>query len=924
MCFSQLADVGVSAASFRFGNVTLESDKHLAVRDVESNELYLLTLNPREAEEGVGGGSRCLYTVTRKPTQAEAALHHPSDPIVALRAKADGVQRVQILNLETKARLGSAPLSEAVVFWRWVAPRVLALVTEKSVYHWTLGEQGAESAEPQKVCDREGRLAEGVQIIGYAADKELKWCVLTGISTQDGGKTIDGAMQLYSLELRKHQQLEGHAACFGSLVCEEASGPQPVICFAEKKRGSPEFKLHIRDLSSKREDGKPPLRVCVDITLAPEAPADFPLSVHISKKFGLVFLVTKGGYLLLFEGLSGAQLLRHRVSPDPVFLTADSPHTGGVISVHKTGNVLLTTVNPNLLGPFMQNALPALPNRNQIYQSLAKRYGLPGAEDALVQAFHQHFASGDYRAAARICATLKSGRLRTPQVLQQFKAAPTPPGQTSPILLYFSTLLESGSLNAVESVELVRPVVAQGRRDFVANWLREDKLACTEELGDVLRPLDAALATEVYKKARAGQKVLQMLTEQGRHEELLEFAVQTHLQADYPSLLRSMLGTNAEAAVAFAQKLLAAEPPLVDANQVVDALLQHQRLPELTSLLLEFLKGNKPEQGALQTRLLEVNLKQSPQVAEAIFQMELLTHYDKPKIAALCEAAGLHQRALENYTDVSDVKRVLLQTGSSISQEWLAQFFGRMAPDVCVEILADMLRASSQNLQAVVGVAIKFHEQLGTQRLVSMFERFGSYEGVFYFLGSILAFSTDPEVHFKYIEAAAKLNHTQEVERVCRESKYYEPGRVKEFLKEAKLADPRPLIYVCDLHGFVEELAEYLYKHSLLKYIEVYVSRVNAANAPLVVGTLVDLDAPEDFIKQLLQAVRGNCSAQQLVEQVEKRNRLRLIHQWLEQRVAEGNQEPAVHNALAKIFIDSNEWGCEFPAATLRRRRRLS
>lgn len=124
--------------------------------------------------------------------------------------------------------------------------------------------------------------------------------------------------------------------------------------------------------------------------------------------------------------------------------------------------------------------------------------------------------------------------------------------------------------------------------------------------------------------------------------------------------------------------------------------------------------------------------------------------------------------------------------------------------------------------------------------------------------------------------------------------------------QQAQLSDPRPLIYVCDLHGFVGELTEYLYKHSLLRYIEVYVSRVNSANAPLVVGALVDLDAPEDFIKQLLQAVRGNCNASQLVEEVEKRNRLRLLLQWLEQRVAEGSQDPAVHNALAKIFIDTN------------------
>ena len=37
-----------------------------------------------------------------------------------------------------------------------------------------------------------------------------------------------------------------------------------------------------------------------------------------------------------------------------------------------------------------------------------------------------------------------------------------------------------------------------------------------------------------------------------------------------------------------------------------------------------------------------------------------------------------------------------------------------------------------------------------------------------------------------------------QVERVTRESEYYPAERTKDFLKEAKLADPRPLINVCD------------------------------------------------------------------------------------------------------------------------------
>lgn len=63
-----------------------------------------------------------------------------------------------------------------------------------------------------------------------------------------------------------------------------------------------------------------------------------------------------------------------------------------------------------------------------------------------------------------------------------------------------------------------------------------------------------------------------------------------------------------------------------------------------TSFLLDALKENKPEQGHLQTRLLEMNLIHAPQVADAIFGNDMFSHYDRPRIANLCEKAGLLQR----------------------------------------------------------------------------------------------------------------------------------------------------------------------------------------------------------------------------------------------------------------------------------------
>lgn len=57
-------------------------------------------------------------------------------------------------------------------------------------------------------------------------------------------------------------------------------------------------------------------------------------------------------------------------------------------------------------------------------------------------------------------------------------------------------------------------------------------------------------------------------------------------------------------------------------------------------------------------------------------------------------------------------------------------FFGSLSVEDSLECLRAMLSANiRQNLQLCVQVASKYHEQLGTQSLVELFESFKSYEG---------------------------------------------------------------------------------------------------------------------------------------------------------------------------------------------------
>ena len=89
---------------------------------------------------------------------------------------------------------------------------------------------------------------------------------------------------------------------------------------------------------------------------------------------------------------------------------------------------------------------------------------------------------------------------------------------------------------------------------------------------------------------------------------------------------------------------------------------------------------------ALLLQLLEINLVTNPQVADAIMANGALTHYDRPRIAQLCEKAGLYMRALQHYSDLPDIKRVIINT-HAIDPQQLVEFFGSLSAEWALECL---------------------------------------------------------------------------------------------------------------------------------------------------------------------------------------------------------------------------------------------
>lgn len=877
---SQLTQLGIQPQSLDFKSTTLESDRYICVRETgpQGNTVAIVDLQNN-------------FEVTRKNMSADNAIMHTKENVIALRANGTALQ---IFNLGTKQRLKSSTIDSPVVLWKWLTDDVLGLVTATDIYTWAIFDGTNDG--PVKLTDRHHSL-NNCQIISFVAEPDLNWFAVTGIAQEDG--RIAGHIQLFSKARNVSQAIEGHVCKFAQIKLNGAPHPTKVFCIGNKNALG-QGNMHIIEID--HVDGNPPFpKKTVDIFFPPDATNDFPISLQTSNQYGVLYILTKYGFIHLYDIESGSNLFVNRITADPVFTAAPYNNSTGIITINKSGQVLAVEVAKDKIIPYILEKLSDV----NLALSLASRGGFPGAENLFNQQFQNYLNQGDYASAAKVAAS--SEQLRTQDTINKLKHITPQPGQISPILQYFSTLLDRGTLNKYESIELAKPVLQQDRKPLFEKWLKEDKLTSSEELGDIVKSYnDPALALAIYLRANVNIKVVSCLAELGQFDKILPYCQKVNYEPDYTNLIQNLVRVNPDKASEFATSLLASNAANLNVENIADLFFSQNFIQQGTAFLLDALKNDSPSDGHLQTKVLEINLLHAPQVADAILGNNMFSHYDKPNIGKLCEKSGLFQRALEHYDDIKDIKRVIVHT-NVLPNDWLVSYFGQLNVQQSMACLDELLSKNiQQNLQVVIQVATKYSDLLGPLNLIKLFETYKSNEGKYYYLSSIVNLTQDPDVVYKYIEAAAKTNQVKEIERVVRDNNVYNGEKVKNFLKEVKLDDQLPLIIVCDRFNFVHDLILYLYKNQYFKFIEVYVQQVNPANTPQVVAGLLDVDCDESIIKGLLMSVLGRVPLKELVHEVEKRNRLKILLPFLEKTLEGGSTDQEVYNTLAKIYIDSN------------------
>lgn len=67
--------------------------------------------------------------------------------------------------------------------------------------------------------------------------------------------------------------------------------------------------------------------------------SSLPLFLQISEKFGVAYLITKFGYIHLYDLESGTCIYMNRISGETIFVTAVHEASSGIIGVNRKGQV---------------------------------------------------------------------------------------------------------------------------------------------------------------------------------------------------------------------------------------------------------------------------------------------------------------------------------------------------------------------------------------------------------------------------------------------------------------------------------------------------------------------------------------------------------------------------------------------------------
>ena len=127
----------------------MESDKFICVREKVGETAQVVIIDMSDPTNPI-----------RRPISADSAIMNPASRVIALKSqKTLQIFNFEIFDFEMKSKMKAHTMADDVIFWKWISENMIALVTETSVYHWSM--EG--DSQPAKIFDRHSSLS-GCQV----------------------------------------------------------------------------------------------------------------------------------------------------------------------------------------------------------------------------------------------------------------------------------------------------------------------------------------------------------------------------------------------------------------------------------------------------------------------------------------------------------------------------------------------------------------------------------------------------------------------------------------------------------------------------------------------------------------------------------------------------------------------------------------
>ncbi|KAK9907240.1 hypothetical protein M0R45_000970 [Rubus argutus] len=321
----KLRSFGINKSLISTSHVTMESGNCICVREAASIAIFDMSMPTKP------------WMIDIK---ADSALMNPNSKILAVKARAKSGDRLQILKIGGKRSkpqpIKSHLMLEQVVFWKWITPNMLGLVTRTGIYHWSIAGEGDE---PAKIFSRPPNL-ENNQILNYHFDPSQKWVVLI-VTAPDKAKGAEGTLQLLNMDNLDHIPPPENALT-ASFVQYKVPGKDNPSVLLSLATGS---KLQVRELSSQQGELSFKEKEA-DISFPSDFVDDYPVAMQISHKYSLIYVITRLGQLFVYDIETAVVVHRTKICREPILLTTEaSSSVEGFYAVNEQGQVFLATID---------------------------------------------------------------------------------------------------------------------------------------------------------------------------------------------------------------------------------------------------------------------------------------------------------------------------------------------------------------------------------------------------------------------------------------------------------------------------------------------------------------------------------------------------------------------------------------------------